>query len=90
MHTVKGDLVPRTVRIQRSDTEQLWTRLYYGYRNKKVDQSFSQMEAFFFRTHGYRPSRDLPFMPRNAIGWKEKVHEVPMSSLIGKGKEKLH
>lgn len=89
MRTVKGDLVKKTVRTKRNDTEKLWASMFYGYRNKRVNQSFAQMEAFFLRTHGYRPVRDLPFMPRYAIDWKQKVHEVPMDRLIGRGKEKV-
>jgi superfamily II DNA or RNA helicase len=83
LRQVTGDIVPRTRRVRRHDTAQLWTKMFYGYRNKKVEQSFAQMEAFFYRTHGYRPTRDLPFMPRHAIDWKAKVYEVPMEKLTG-------
>ena len=86
---VNGNIIKTKKRKNRSDTEQLWTRLYYGYKNKKVNQSFSQMEAYFYREHHYYPERNLPFMPRRAIDWKAKVHEVPMERLTGrhKGKE---
>ena len=89
MRTVTGDLVQRVVRTKRHNTESLWTQMFYGYRNKKVEQSFAQMEAFFLRTHGYRPTRDMPFMPRYGIDWKSKVYEVPMERLTGIGKDKV-
>lgn len=87
---VTGDLVRPKRRKEMPDTADLWARMFYGFRNKKLEKSFAQLEAFFFRTHNYWPSRNLKFMPRHAIDWKAKVYEVPMSSLIGSAKEKLH
>ena len=90
LREVVGDMVKRTRRIQKSDTEQLWSRMFYGFRNNpKNTRTFSQLEAFFMREHGYRPKRNLPFMPRHDIDWKMKVADVPMNRLIGATKEKL-
>lgn len=89
MKTVKGELVRKPRRQTRHNTQRLWTNMYYGYKNKKVDQSFLQMEAFFYREHGYKPERNLPFMPRQTIHWYAKVHEVPMSDLTGRHKEQV-
>lgn len=86
---VKGELIRKPRRQTRPNTERLWTNMFYGYRKKKVNQSFLQMEAFFFREHGYKPERNLPFMPRRTIDWYAKVHEVPMEALTGRHKEKF-
>lgn len=86
---VKGDIVPRTRRMNRHDTEHKWSQMFYGFRNKKVERSFAQMEAFFLHEYGYRPKRNLPFMPRHTIDWKRKVYEVPMERLIGRSKERI-
>ncbi|MEO1616493.1 MAG: DEAD/DEAH box helicase family protein [Planctomycetota bacterium] len=87
---VEGKLVKRTRRVTKHNTAQLWTQMYYGFKNKKVERSFAQMEAFFKKEYGYRPERNLPFMPRRVIDWKRKVFEVPMKDLIGSTKEKIN
>jgi superfamily II DNA or RNA helicase len=89
LREVTGDIVVKVRRVKRADTEKLWTQMYYGYANKKIDQSFHQLEAFFYREHGYRPTRDLPFMPRHTTDWYQKVHTVPMERLTGRNKEKV-
>jgi len=89
LRKVEGGIVERVRRIKRPDTEQLWSQMFYGFRNKKVERSFAQMEGFFYQQHGYRPTRDLKFMPRWGIDWKSKVHEVPMDRLIGTSKGKV-
>ena len=83
---IRGEIIKKPTRQKKADTERLWTQLYYGYKNKKVPQSFLQMEAFFYREHGYKPTRDLPFMPRQTILWYEQVHSVPMDQLTGRNK----
>ena len=78
-----GHLIkPRLVRLK-PDTADKWEKLYWGYKKKKVDQTFAQMAAFFAHTHGYHPPRDLPFMPTTSKGWYQKVHQADMSKLIG-------
>jgi len=86
---VEGNMIKKKVRRNRNDTQDKWTNIYYGYKNKKVKQTFLQMEANFFRTNFYWPERNLKFMPRRAIDWKQRVCEVPMSALIGYNKDKV-
>lgn len=81
---VEGDIVPRTIRMKRNGTEQRWAQMFWGFRNKKVDRTFAQMEAFYYQEYGYRPERGLPYMPKHELDWKMKVHEVPMADLHGR------
>lgn len=79
-----GHLVrPKRV-LRKPDTESLWSKMFWGYRKKKVNASFAQMEAFFVREYGYYPPRDLPFMPTRQDDWHRKVHKVPMTGLSGR------
>jgi superfamily II DNA or RNA helicase len=76
MKEVEGELVlPKYIR-RRENTQELWTRMYWGFR-KNTDQTFNQMEAFFFREHGYCPPRDLLHMPIVESDWARKVKSVP-------------
>lgn len=78
---VEGDLIPKTRRIRRHDTEKKWAKMYFGFKRKGSNQTFSQMEAFFCKQHGYRPRRDLPFMPVTDMDWKLPVKDVPVDRL---------
>jgi superfamily II DNA or RNA helicase len=85
LEEVEGDLL-RPLRIQRrSDTERLWSQMYWGYRNKGLKKSFAQLEGFFAHEYGYHPPRDLPFMPRNAEDWYRHVPSVALGDLTRKG-----
>jgi len=74
-----GRITKKKHRQERSDTEKQWTSMYYRFKNS--GKTFSQAEAFFFREHGYRPPRDLPFMPKDDFDWKRKVKDVPRELL---------
>jgi superfamily II DNA or RNA helicase len=90
LREVTGDMIKRVRRLHKSDTEELWRKMFYGFRrNPKNTRTFSQMMAFFVKENGYRPRLDLPFMPRRELDWRMRVSDVPMSRLIGETKEKL-
>lgn len=81
---VEGDLVKRPRRVQKSDTERLWAKMFWGFRKKGVEKSFAQMEGYFCQVHGYLPPRNLPFMPKNRMDWKLKPKEIAMPDLHDK------
>ena len=58
-----GALTKRRQRREKNDTQCNWDNMYWGYKRRKLKKSFAQMEAFFFRTHGYYPPRSLSNMP---------------------------
>lgn len=81
LKTVEGKLIPLRHRTVKPDTKKLWEKMFWGFRKKKLEKSFSQLEAFFVHTYGYWPSRDLPLMPKYDYDWKMPVFEVPMEDL---------
>jgi len=92
LQEVHGNMIKKTRRVMRSDTEAKWTRMFYAFRNNPNNtRTFAQMEAFYFRENNYRPVIDgtLPFMPRYAHDWKLPVSDVPMHRLTGRNKEEV-
>jgi len=81
MVTRDGDLIPRKHVQRRSNTQRLWDNMYWGYKNKGLNKTFAQMEAFFVRTHGYWPPRDLNNMPTNSMQWHRRVKDVHVKDL---------
>lgn len=81
MKTVDGPLLKPTVCRRKSDTEDKWSRIFWGYRKKQVNATFAQMEAYFTHENGYHPARDLPFMPKEKHTWCRVVHKVPFDDL---------
>ena len=79
---VEGPMIKPRRRIMKSTTAEDWAKMFWGFKRKKVDRSFAQMEAYFCREHGYLPPRDLPYMPKHFLDWKAKVHQVEFSDLI--------
>lgn len=76
MKEVEGSLIKSRRVRQHLDTQEIWTRMYWGFR-KNTDQTFNQLEGFFFREHGYYPPRDLNHMPAVEADWYRKVKDVP-------------
>lgn len=74
---------PRYVKRE-ANTDELWAKMFWGFRKNKVNKSFRQMYAFFAHTHGYFPPKDIPFMPRGKENWQSKVHSVRMNELTSK------
>jgi superfamily II DNA or RNA helicase len=81
MVTKDGGLIPRKRTQMRSDTQESWNKMYWGYKNKNIKKTFSQMEAFFTQTHGYRPPRTLDNMPLEPMNWHRRVADVHVSDL---------
>ena len=79
---IEGPMIKPRRRILKSTTAEDWAKMFWGFKRKKVDRSFSQMEAYFLQEYGYRPPRNLPYMPKHFLDWKAKVHEVDMKDLI--------
>ena len=86
-----GRLVEREGRLVRArhirkkpDTAQIWERMFWGWKKKKLDRSFAQLYGYFTHEHGYSPPKDLPYMPRNTADWYAHVHRVPMGNLFEK------
>lgn len=81
MVTKEGRLIrPKLIRMK-PDTQKLWEGLVYGYRRKKVNQTFSQLEAYFCHLYHYYPPRTLRLMPKRDADWHRKIHTVPMEAL---------
>lgn len=81
LREVEGPIVKARRRVEKSDTAEKWAKMFWGYKRKRVQQSFKQMEAFFFRTHGYLPPRNLPFMPKHFMDWSRKPCDVDMKDM---------
>lgn len=77
----EGNLIPPRRIKNKPDTADLWAKLYWGFKKKKVDRSFEQMYAYFAHQYHYHPPRDLPYMPKNKGGWCALVHSVPFRDL---------
>lgn len=79
----EGDIYrPKKTKMM-SDSEKKWISCYYRGRNSSM--TFLQCEALFYREQGYYPPRTLPLMPVDAIGWRQKVKDVPANRLQSKG-----
>lgn len=84
-----GTLVPHNGKLLRkrhvevrSNTESLWSQLYWAWKRKGVAKSFSQMYGYFYQQYGYQPPRDLAFMPVRDQDWYGRhVHEVEVRNL---------
>lgn len=83
MVTIDGNLVKPTRRERRSNTQELWSKMFWGFRKKKVEKNFNEMEAFFMHQYHYRPPRDLEFMPAKFEDWSRKIHKVKLDDLQG-------
>lgn len=79
----EGDLVPARRTARRKDTEELWKKMFFGYRKKKLGKTFGQMAAYFTHVNGYSPDRSLNLMPLAPADWYRPVHEVPLERLRG-------
>lgn len=81
MKDVSGCAVPARREVRKPGVEEKYEKMFWGYRNKKVNQSFHQLLAYFEHTHGYPPPRDLKLMPKITSHWCRKVHEVALADL---------
>lgn len=81
-----GRLIPPR-RIKREpDTAELWAKMFWGFRKKKVTQSFEQMYGYFAHVNHYHPPRDLAYMPKEQGGWYSHVYKLPFEAMHEKPK----
>ncbi len=64
-----GQCVKHRYVQQRHNTEELWAKMFWGFKKKGIKKSFAQMYGWFAHEHGYAPPRDLPFMPKREEHW---------------------
>mgnify|MGYP002622364038 CR=1 FL=1 len=69
----------------RHDTQAQWNRMYFGFKNKKLDKTWVQMEAFFAKEHGYWPPRTLLNQPKNNMDWHRYVYSVEVRDQVTNG-----
>lgn len=80
----EGKLIrPKFIKCE-PNTGELWAKMFWGFRKKKVAHTFSQMEAWFQHEYGYYPPRNLPLMPTSTMDWHSRVRDIPISSLRSK------
>lgn len=77
----KGDIYPTRRRMERPDTQKLWTQMYC--RAYQGGRTFRQAEALFCHEQFYYPPRTLSLMPKNEGDWYRLVKSVPTEELIG-------
>jgi DNA repair protein RadD len=81
----EGKLIKPRIERRNPDTQDLWERMFWGWRKSKkcADKTFAQLEGYFAHEHGYHPPRDLSLMPLNRLDWYRKIQDLPMSELSG-------
>lgn len=70
---------PRPTR-KHENTETLWTKIYWQFRNSKV-MTFSQAIGYFEKQYGYRPPKTLKFMPVRLVDFWRRVGSIPVRQL---------
>jgi len=79
--TQEGDLIPKKRTLMRHDTQRKWDDMYWGFKRKRLNRTFAQMEAFFVKEYGYWPPRTLKNMPVSRLHWHSLVCDVPVADL---------
>lgn len=79
----EGKMVPKTHRVRKCDTEEKWRKLYFAWSKNHPTKTFRSLEGWFIQKHGYRPTRDVPLMPRRDIDWFARLQDVPKQDLTG-------
>lgn len=79
-----GHLIKPRVERRKPDTASEWEKLYWGWSKKKLKKNWNQMIGYFHHKNGYRPPKDLPFMPKDPTDWYGYVHTVSREKLIPK------
>lgn len=69
---------------RRPDTAELWGKVFWQMRNANKGKTFREAVGWFVRQHGYRPPRDLPYMPLDDLDWFRKIRDVPVGKLRAK------
>lgn len=88
----QGDIFkPRRLAEKKPSNIAAWERCYWRAYKSKNQMTFLQAEALYARENGWRwPRGDFPLMPQRELDWFERVCDVPMHRLTGKGKEQQH
>lgn len=81
LQLVEGPTLRPRRRKLKEDTEKKWRSVVHAAGTEKWDTTFLAAEAFFAHKYGYFPPRDLPLMPKDAIGWAGKVRTTPKDEL---------
>jgi DNA repair protein RadD len=79
---VDGNLIKPRRAVMKKNTEKQWEKMYWAWVNKKVDRSWNQMWAFYYKEYGYPPPRDMKLCPRNPDDWYRRPHQVPRDQLL--------
>jgi DNA repair protein RadD len=82
-----GHLIPPRKVVHRNDTADLWAKMFWGYKNKKLKRSFAQMYGHFVHEHHYSPPRNLPFMPKEQEHWYKYPFQIEFDKLHSGRKE---
>jgi superfamily II DNA or RNA helicase len=82
-----GHLIPPRKVVHRNDTAELWAKMFWGYKNKKLKRSFAQMYGHFVHEHHYSPPRNLPFMPKEPQHWYKYPFQIEFDKLHSGRKE---
>ncbi len=64
------------------DTARKWKQVYFQMARAKKPKTFKQTIAWFHRKHGYRPPRNLPFMPKDINDWYRPLVMIRYERLI--------
>lgn len=62
------------------NTDKLWEKIYWQFRNSKT-MTFSQALGYFEKTYGYRPPKNLKFMPVRLVDFWRRVGSIPVRQL---------
>jgi len=74
---------PHRPTTKKDDTQELWSQMYWRFRQARRRPSFRQAYGFFVHTHRYRPPLDMKYMPRDPRDWYRPVADVPKIRLCG-------
>lgn len=79
LREVEGSIVkPRFIKMK-SDTQQLWERMYF--RMRRAGKTFRQAEGLFVHENHYWPPRDMKLMPVDPADWWRKIDAVKPEAL---------
>ena len=79
----EGKMIPKSHRVRKHNTEEQWRKLYFAWSKNHPTKTFRALEGWFIQKHGYRPTRDLPLMPKRDIDWFSRLRDVPKQELTG-------
>lgn len=83
LREVTHDRLPQRKTKITTDTQAKWDAVFWPSRKSKSPRAmtFKQVEAAFFRAHGYYPPRSLHNQPIHDTDWSRKVKDVSYQEL---------